>query len=84
MTDNLSLSLWANLQQVNRAINEAAPTSVVYSDPRQEIEASMRSAILQGFTAPFSIMTGLNVSYVFGNGSLSAEDQRWKGASNLR
>jgi hypothetical protein len=40
--------------------------------------------VQQGYTAPFGVQAGLNVRYVFGNGSLSVEDQRWKGTSNLR
>ena len=44
----------------------------------------MLAAVQQGYTAPFGIQAGLSVKYVFGNGSLSIEDQRWKGTSNLR
>ena len=72
------------LQQINKAINQAQVTNVVYADPRREIEASMLAAVQQGYTAPFGIQSGLSVRYLFGNGSLSSEDQRWKNASNLR
>ncbi len=44
----------------------------------------MAAAIEQGYTAPFSIQSGLSVRFLFGNGSLSLEDQRWRGVSNLR
>lgn len=84
LTDDLVASPWVNVQQINKAINEAQPTNGVYSDPRQEIEASMLAAVQQGYTAPFGIQSGLSLKYFFGNGSLSSEDQRWKGASNLR
>jgi hypothetical protein len=84
LTDNLMLSPWIYLQQINQAVNEAQPTNTVYSDPRLEIEASMLSAVQEGYTAPFGIQSGLTIKYVFGNGSLSVEDQRWKGTSNLR
>jgi hypothetical protein len=84
VTDNLLVSLWVNLQQVNKAINEAQPNNIVYTDPRQEIQASMLSAVQQGYTAPFGVQSGISVRYLFGNGSLSSEDQRWKGTSNLR
>jgi hypothetical protein len=84
VTDNLLVSLWINAQQVNQAINEAQPNEVAYSDPKQEIEASMLAAVQQGYTAPFGIQSGLSVRYLFGNGSLSSEDQRWKNASALR
>ena len=84
LTDNLIVSPWASLQQINQALNEAKPTSTVYSDPRQEIEASMLAAVQQGYTAPFGIQSGLSIRYIFGNGSLAIEDQRWKGTSNLR
>jgi hypothetical protein len=84
VTDNLTVSPWVNLQQINQAIDEAAPTTLAYADPREEIEASMRAAIEQGYTAPFGIQSGLSIRYLFGNGSLSSEDQRWKSASNLR
>ncbi len=84
ITDNLMFSPWVYVQQINQALNEAQPTTAVYSDPRQEIEASMLAAVQQGYTAPFGIQSGLSIRYVFGNGSLSVEDQRWKGTSNLR
>ncbi|HXX65635.1 MAG TPA: hypothetical protein VEK07_00540 [Polyangiaceae bacterium] len=84
LTDNLTISPWISLQQINRAINEAEPSTVVYTDPRQEIEASMLAAVQQGYTAPFGVQSGLSIRYMFGNGSLSSEDQRWKNASNLR
>jgi hypothetical protein len=84
VTDNLLLSLWVNAQQINQAINEGQPSDVVYSDPRQEIEASMLAAVQQGYTAPFGIQSGLSLRYLFGNGSLSLEDQRWKNATALR
>jgi hypothetical protein len=84
VTDNVTVSPWVNLQQINQAINEARPSNIVYADPRQEIEASMLAAVQQGYTAPFGIQSGLTIRYLFGNGSLSTEDQRWKGASNLR
>jgi hypothetical protein len=84
MTDNLAISPWVNLQQVNQATDEAQPTTTAYMDPRQEIEASMLAAVQQGYTAPFGIQTGLSVKYFFGNGSLNSEDQRWKNTTNLR
>lgn len=84
ITDNFVVSPWVSLQQINKAINEAAPTNVISSDPRQEIEASMRAAVQQGYTAPFNVQSGLSIRYVFGNGSLNSEDQRWRGVSNLR
>jgi hypothetical protein len=84
ITEDLTFSPWVNLQQVNKAINAVEPTNVVYSDPRQEIEASMMAAIEQGYTAPFGVQSGFSVKYILGNGSLESEDQRWKAASNLR
>jgi hypothetical protein len=84
MTDNLTFSPWVSVQQINQAINEAQPVNVVYTDPRQEIEASMLAAVQQGYTAPFGIQAGLTIRYLFGNGSLASEDQRWKNTSNLR
>jgi hypothetical protein len=84
VTDNLLLSLWVNAQQVNQAINEAEPSNILYTDPKQEIEASMLAAVQQGYTAPFGIQSGLSLRYLFGNGSLSSEDQRWKNATALR
>ena len=48
VTDNLTISPWLNLQQLNKAINEAQPSNVVYSDPKQEIEASMLAAVAAG------------------------------------
>lgn len=84
VTDNFLISPWVNLQQINRAINEARPSNVVYADPRQEIEASMLAAVQQGYTAPFGVQAGLSIRFVLGNGSLSIEDQRWRNVSNLR
>jgi hypothetical protein len=84
LTDDLTISPWVNVQQVNEAINEAQQTNVVYTDPKQEIEASILAAVQQGYTSPFGIQTGLTIRYLFGNGSLASEDQRWKNASNLR
>ena len=84
VTDNLIVSPWVSLQQINQAIDEAQPTNTVYADPRQEVEASMLAAVQQGYTAPFGIQSGLSIKYVFGNGSLASEDQRWKSTSNLR
>jgi hypothetical protein len=84
ITDSLTFSPWINLQQINKAINEAQPTNVVYSDPRQEVQASMMAAIEQGYTAPFGVQSGLSIRYIVGNGSLASEDQRWKTTSNLR
>ena len=84
ITDNLIVAPWVYLQQINQAINEAQPTTTVYSDPRQEVQASMLAAVQQGYTAPFGVQAGLSIKYVFGNGSLNIEDQRWKGTSNLR
>jgi hypothetical protein len=84
VTDNLMVSPWVSVQEINKAINQAPPANTVFSDPRQEIEASMLAAVQQAYTAPFGIQSGLSVRYLFGNGSLSVEDQRWKGASNLR
>ncbi len=84
LTDNLMLSPWVYAQQINKAINEAQPAAAINTDPRQEIEASMLAAVQQGYTAPFGVQSGLSLRFVFGNGSLSIEDQRWKGTSNLR
>jgi len=84
VTDNITVSPWVSVQQINSAINEARPANVVYSDPLQEVEASMLAAVEQGYTSPFGIQSGLSVRYLFGNGSLSSEDQRWKNTSNLR
>jgi hypothetical protein len=84
VTDNFMVSPWVTLQQINQAINEGRPTNTVYKDPRLEIEASMLAAVQEGYTAPFGIQAGLWMKYLFGNGSLALEDQRWKGASNLR
>jgi len=84
LTDNLTISPWMNLQQINKAIDEAEPTNTVYADPKQEIEASMLAAVQQGYTAPFGVQSGLSIRYLFGNGSLASEDQRWKNVSNLR
>lgn len=84
LTDDLTVAPWVNVQQINRAINEAQPSTVVYSDPKQEIEASMLAAIQEGYTAPLGVQSGLTIRYLFGNGSLASEDQRWKNVSNLR
>ena len=84
VTDNFLVSPWVTLQEIVKAINEAQPTNVVYTDPKAEIEASMRAAVEQGYTAPFGIQSGLTLKYVFGNGSLASEDQRWKNVSSLR
>jgi hypothetical protein len=84
VTDNVTIAPWFIIQQVKKAINEAQPASDPYTDPRQEIEASMRAAVQRGFTSPLSIRSGISIRYVFGNGSLDAEDQRWKYATNLR
>jgi hypothetical protein len=84
LTDNLIVNPWVNLQQINEAINQAQPSNVTYTDPKAEVEASMLAAVQQGYTAPFGVQGGLSVKFVFGNGSLAIEDQRWKAASNLR
>jgi len=84
VTDNLLVSGWFNVQQIRRALNEAQASNVAYSDPKQEIEASMLAAVQQGYTAPLGFQSGVSVRYLFGNGSLSLEDQRWKGVSSLR
>jgi len=84
ITDNWVVSPWVSLQEIIKAINEAQPITVASNDPEQEIEASMRAAVEQGYTAPFGIQSGLSLKYVFGNGSLASEDQRWRSVSNLR
>ncbi|HEY2515745.1 MAG TPA: hypothetical protein VGI39_32975 [Polyangiaceae bacterium] len=84
VTENLTIAPWVNLQEINKAINAAEPNTVAYTDPRQEVEASMAAAIEQGYTAPFGIQSGVSVRFLVGNGSLNSEDQRWRGASNLR
>ncbi len=84
VTERFMISPWINAQGINKAINEAAPTNTVYATPQQEIEASMKAAVQQAYTAPFGVQSGLSLKYVFGNGSLSVEDQRWKGATSLR
>jgi len=84
LTDNLTISPWVNVQQINQAINEAMPITATFSDPRAEIQASMLAAIQQGYTAPLSVQSGLSIKFLIGNGSLNSEDQRWKGVSNLR
>jgi hypothetical protein len=84
ITDNLLVSPWISAQAIEQPLNAAQPTTVSFSDPRQEVEASMRAAIQQTFTSPFGIQSGLSIRYSFGNGSLNSEDQRWKGTSNLR
>jgi hypothetical protein len=84
VTDNLTVSPWVILQQINKAINEGQPATTVNPNQVQEIEASMLAAVQEGYTAPLGIQAGLWIRYLFGNGSLSLEDQRWKAASNLR
>lgn len=84
ITDDLTFSPWVSVQQINKATDEARTSNVVETDPRAEIEASMLAAVRQGYTAPFGIQSGLSIRYLFGNGSLSSEDQRWKSVSNLR
>jgi hypothetical protein len=84
VTDNLLIAPWMNVQGINKAINEGQASTAVYSDPKQEVEASMLAAIQQGYTAPLGVQSGLSVRYLFGNGSLASEDQRWKNVSNLR
>jgi hypothetical protein len=84
LTDEFTFSPWVSVQQINQAIDAARPNGVVYSDPRQEIEASMLAAVQQAYTAPFGVQAGLTIRYLFGNGSLASEDQRWKNVSNLR
>jgi hypothetical protein len=78
------ISPWVVIQEIITAINEAQPSNVTYTDPQQEIEASMRAAVEQGYTAPFGVQSGLSIKYVFGNGSLASEDQRWRAVSSLR
>jgi hypothetical protein len=84
VTDNFMLSPWMNLQQINQAINETAPSTTVYATARDEIRASMLATARSGYTAPFGIQSGFAIRYLFGNGSLASEDQRWKNVSNLR
>jgi len=84
ITDDLTLSPWVTVQQINQAIDAPQPTTAAYADPRQEIEASMLAAIQRGYTAPFGVQSGLSIRYLFGNGTLDSEDQRWKNVSNLR
>ncbi len=84
VTDDLTVSPWVSLRQVNRAINEAESTDVSYSNPREVVTASMLATVQQGYTAPFGIQSGVSVRYLFGNGALSSDDQRWKNARNLR
>lgn len=84
VTDNFMISPWVVIQEIITAINEAQPTNVTYTDPQLEIEASMRAAVEQGYTAPFGVQSGLSIKYVFGNGSLASEDQRWRAVSSLR
>jgi hypothetical protein len=84
VTDNFIISPWIWMQQIHKAIDEAQPTNMTNLDPVKEIEASMLAAVQQGYTAPFGVQAGLSVRYLFGNGSLASEDQRWKGVSNLR
>jgi len=84
VTDNFLISPWVAIQDIVKAIDEAQPTNAVYTDPKSEIEASMRAAVQQGYTAPFGVQSGLTIKYVFGNGSLASEDQRWKNVTSLR
>ena len=84
VTDNFIISPWVALQEINKAINEAEPSNVTLTDPKAVIEESMRSAVQQGYTAPFGIQSGLTVKYILGNGSLASEDQRWRAVSALR
>jgi len=84
VTDNLLVSPWISIQEIVKAINESQPATVAYTDPKAEVEASMRAAVEQGFTAPFGVQSGLTLKYVFGNGSLASEDQRWKSVTSLR
>jgi hypothetical protein len=84
VTDNLTISPWVSIQEIIQAINEGQPSNIVYTNPQQEIEASMRAAVEQGYTAPFGIQSGLTLKYIFGNGSLATEDQRWKAVTSLR
>ncbi len=84
ITDDLTLSPWITVQQINQAINQSQPATSAYTDPKQEIVASMLSAVQQGYTAPFSVQSGLTLRYLFGNGSLASQDQRWMDVSNLR
>ena len=84
ITDDVTLSPWLTFQQINKAIDEAMPVTAVYSDPRDEIRASMIAGVEQGYTAPFGIQSGLTLRYLFGNGTLDSEDQRWRDVSNLR
>ena len=84
VTDNFIISPWVSLQEINKAINEAQPSNVTFTDPKAVIEESMRSAVEQGYTAPFGIQSGLTVKYILGNGSLASEDQRWRAVTALR
>jgi len=84
ITDDLTLAPWVTLQQINQAINQSQTTTTAFTDPKQEIEASMLAAVQQGYTAPFGIQSGLTLRYLFGNGTLDSEDQRWRNVSNLR
>jgi hypothetical protein len=84
VTDNFIISPWVALQEINKAINEAEPSNVTFTDPKAVIEESMRSAVEQGYTAPFGIQSGLTVKYILGNGSLASEDQRWRSVTALR
>jgi len=84
ITDDITLSPWITVQQINQAINQSQPTTAAFTDPKQEIVASMLAAVQQGYTAPFSVQSGLTLRYLFGNGTLDSEDQRWKDVSNLR
>jgi hypothetical protein len=84
VSDNVTIAPWFIVQQVNKAINEAQPVAQAYTVPRQEVEASMRAAVQRSFTSPLSIRSGLSIRYVFGNGSLNFEDQRWRNATHLR
>jgi hypothetical protein len=84
LTDHFVITPFLSVQETYKAINEAEPTNGVYADPREEIEASMLAAIRRGYTAPLNIQSTLTLGYLFGNGSLSTEDQRWRRASSLK
>ncbi|HEY1958547.1 MAG TPA: DUF481 domain-containing protein [Polyangiaceae bacterium] len=84
VTDNFLISPWVSIQEIVKAIDEAQSMNVSYTDPKSEIEESMRAAVQQGYTAPFGVQSGLTIKYVFGNGSLASEDQRWRGVTSLR
>lgn len=39
---------------------------MLYSNPKQEVEASMLAAVRRGYTAPFGVQSGLGIRYLFG------------------